>query len=80
MELKQRMRHISQSLKIFIPKNYQQSLKILKPAAIRFGGFESMLFPDYVELYGLDDFELSMDALENFVNGLEMKKKSFTLI
>jgi len=66
LELKERMRHISQSLKVFIPKNYRQSLKILKPAATKFGGFESMFFPDYVELYGLDDFELSMDALEHF--------------
>jgi len=66
MELKQRMRHISQNLKLFIPKNYSQSLKILKPAATKFGGFESMFFPDYVELYGLDDFERSMDALEHF--------------
>jgi len=66
MELKQRMRHISQNLKVFIPKNYAQSLKVLKPAATKFGGFESMFFPDYVELYGMDDFERSMDALEHF--------------
>ena len=66
MELKQRMRHIALALKVFIPKNYSQSLKVLKPAATKFGGFESMFFPDYVELYGLNDFDLSMDALEHF--------------
>lgn len=66
LELKQRMRHIAQSLKQFIPKNYSQSLNILKPAAEQFSGFEGMFFPDYVELYGIDTFDLSMDALGHF--------------
>ena len=68
MELKQRMRHLAQSLKAFIPKTYRQSLKILKPVSKKFGGFESMFFPDYVELYGQkeNDFETSMDALAHF--------------
>jgi 3-methyladenine DNA glycosylase AlkC len=30
---------------------------------------ENMIFQDYVEVYGLDDFKTSMQALENFTQG-----------
>jgi len=66
LELKQRMRHIALNLKEFIPKSFHESINIMKPAATQFGGFESMFFPDYVELYGLDDFDISIDAMEHF--------------
>ena len=35
-------------------------------ASSRFSGFEDMFFPDFVERYGLDDFEVSVSALEHF--------------
>ena len=65
-ELKQRMRHISQALHKFLPGNYQHVLEILKPVSSRCSGFEYMFFQDYVELYGLDEYELSIPALEHF--------------
>ncbi|NOX75922.1 MAG: DNA alkylation repair protein [Gammaproteobacteria bacterium] len=66
-ELKQRLRHITQCLHEFLPADYQQALTILTPVASRFtDGFEYMFFPDFVELYGLENYELSVAALEWF--------------
>lgn len=65
-ELKQRMRHISQTLHEFLPDDYSKAVNILKPVSEKFSGFEYMFFQDYVELYGLNDFNESMAALECF--------------
>ena len=65
-ELKQRMRHIAECLHEHLPNNYRKAIKILKPVSAQFSGFEYMFFQDYVECYGLDDFETSMPALEHF--------------
>ena len=65
-ELKQRLRHITETLHRFLPSDYLKSLEILKSAAPYFSGFEPMFFPDYVELYGLNDWDESILALEHF--------------
>ncbi|PJA31776.1 MAG: DNA alkylation repair protein [Zetaproteobacteria bacterium CG_4_9_14_3_um_filter_53_7] len=64
-ELKARMTHIAESLHPFLPDSYPQSLQILKTASEQFSGFEPMFFPAFAELYGMDDFEASIDALEH---------------
>ncbi|NVJ54008.1 MAG: DNA alkylation repair protein [Campylobacteraceae bacterium] len=66
LELKMRMRHIAITLNEYLPLPYKEQLEILKPASKDFTGFEAMFFQDFVEVYGLDDFENSMDALEVF--------------
>lgn len=65
-ELKPRMRHIAQCLHLHLPPNYKKTIRILKPVAAKFSGFEFMFFQDYVECYGLDDFTTSIPALEHF--------------
>ncbi len=65
-ELKERMAHISESFRIFIPRDYSETLKILKAVSPKFCGFEYMFFPGFVELYGLDNYEDSIIALEHF--------------
>ncbi len=65
-ELKERMRFIARTLSDFLPDEYEDAISILIPASRAFIGFEYMFFPDFVELYGIDDFELSMKALEHF--------------
>jgi 3-methyladenine DNA glycosylase AlkC len=68
LELKQRMRHISQCLRAFLPADYLEALAILKPVSVDFGqgmDFAPMIFPDFVETFGLDYVE-SLDALEHF--------------
>ena len=67
MELKTRLRHITQTLHEVVNLPYREALTLFKPiAAKQKQGFEFMFFPDFVELYGLDDWEASMDALEHF--------------
>lgn len=66
LELKQRMRRITETLHAFVPGDYRAQLAVLRAAAPGFGGFEGMFFPDFVEVYGLDDFDASMPALEFF--------------
>ena len=65
-ELKQRIRHISESLKNALPDNYKKSIKILKPVSLKFSGLEHLIFPDFVELCGLDDLDTSIPAMEYF--------------
>ena len=65
-ELKQRMRHIAVCLHQQLPENYERAIDILIPVAEKFNGFEYMFFQDYVECYGLGDFDTSMSALEHF--------------
>ena len=64
LELKQRMRRLSSTLHRFLPKPYARQVAVLEKAAPPFGGFEGMLFPDFVEQFGLDDFDTSVRALE----------------
>lgn len=67
--LKQRMRHISTSLDDFLPTSYTKAIEILKKTFLDINysfSLENYIFQDFVEVYGLDDFEISMDALECF--------------
>jgi 3-methyladenine DNA glycosylase AlkC len=65
-ELKEKMRHVSGCLHQTLPEDYAQALEILKQVAPSFRSFDAMVFPDYVERYGLDDWDLSLPALGFF--------------
>jgi len=65
-ELKQRMRHITQCMHQFLPVGYSKQLKILKKIASSYSGFVAILFPDFVEVYGLEHPDISIPALELF--------------
>jgi 3-methyladenine DNA glycosylase AlkC len=65
-ELKQRMRHITHCMHQFLPLDYAQQVEILKKIAPAFSGFVAILFPDFVEVYGLDYPDISIPALELF--------------
>jgi 3-methyladenine DNA glycosylase AlkC len=67
-ELKDRMRHISRRLGEFLPKDYRAALDIIRRAAPALDNFPfaNIVFPDFVEVYGLDDWEASLSALELF--------------
>ena len=67
-ELKQKMHHVTQSLVATLPKDYAQALKILLDVAPLFQGFNALIFPDYVESKGLDDWDLSLPALAFFTS------------
>jgi 3-methyladenine DNA glycosylase AlkC len=67
-ELKQRMRHIATSLRPFLPDDYGAALAVLRQALplLNEQSFEKMVFPDFVEVFGLDDYDTSIPALEYF--------------
>ncbi|MES2676957.1 MAG: DNA alkylation repair protein [Pseudomonadota bacterium] len=70
-ELKQRMRHISHCLNQSLTNSYPQNIQILKQTAADFpqekmSGLALVIFADYVETFGLEDFSTSINALEFF--------------
>jgi 3-methyladenine DNA glycosylase AlkC len=68
LALKGRVRQITLTLGRLLPADYPHALKILSLAlpALQSQGFEKMVFPDFVEVYGLDDWDSSLKALEYF--------------
>lgn len=65
-ELKQRMRHITHSVHKHLPVSYGQQIEILSGIAHQFSGFTAIVFPDFVEVYGLDHPDISIPALEYY--------------
>jgi len=65
-ELKEKMSHTTQCLYKTLPKSYKKALSILKKAIPYVKGFEALSLPDYVALYGKNDWELSLPALAHF--------------
>jgi 3-methyladenine DNA glycosylase AlkC len=68
LALKERMRRTTEALREGLPDDYRAALDVLYPAsaAVEHYGFEKMIFSDYVSLYGMDDWEASLPALEYF--------------
>lgn len=68
LALKQRIRQIALNLGKTLPGDYLAALKILKNTLphLKEQGFEKMVFPDFVEVYGMDDWDTSIHALEYF--------------
>ena len=65
-ELKARLRHAAVCLGRVLPPSYAQALKILRQVAPHSSGFDGLIFPEFVEVYGLDEWERSLPALEFF--------------
>ena len=67
-ELKERVRHTTLTLGSLLPEDYRAALSLLRQLAPALDsyGFEKMIFPDFVEVYGLDDWNVSLPALEQF--------------
>jgi 3-methyladenine DNA glycosylase AlkC len=63
LELKQRMRRIAQSMADHLHGDYRAQLATILAVGPQFDGFRAMLFPDFVELCGVDDFAASVPAL-----------------
>ncbi len=64
LELKAKMRHTTLCLHKALPKDYIEALVILVKAAPKIKGFEAMSLPDFVEQFGMDHWEESLNALE----------------
>jgi 3-methyladenine DNA glycosylase AlkC len=67
LSVMQRLNRVSQSLHAGLPQDYPAALAILYQLAPRLNSaFVSMILPEYVALYGQDDFQRSMEALKFF--------------
>ncbi|MEL7003697.1 MAG: DNA alkylation repair protein [Bacteroidota bacterium] len=64
--LKERMSHISQSLRTTLPLSYLEALDILRDVGVNYQGFDGMVFPDFVGQFGIDFWTESLEALELF--------------
>ena len=62
-EVKDRMSHTTRCLQQFLPGSYSDTLEVLVGAAAHVKGFEAMCLPDYIAQFGLDEWDLSLDAL-----------------
>jgi 3-methyladenine DNA glycosylase AlkC len=65
-ELKQRIRHITTCLGQTLALSYEESLTVLSRIANTCRGFPYLFFPDFVEVYGLEHYDLSIAHLELF--------------
>jgi 3-methyladenine DNA glycosylase AlkC len=69
LSVMQRLNRVSQSLRNGLPDDYPTALGILYSLAPRLNSaFVSMILPEYVALYGQEDFERSMQALKFFTS------------
>ncbi len=65
MELKQRITTAARALGSFLPGDYAKAVDILIEVAPNVGGWENWILTDYVHLYGVDEFDDSVRALEH---------------
>lgn len=63
-ELKSRLIHAARMLKPVLPTDYTDALNILTPVSQKFTGFDAILFCQFVEEFGQNNFEASIKALE----------------
>jgi len=70
-ELKERMKHTSAVLHGFLPQDYHQTIELIKETVAQLriqgigeDGLAYMFIPDYIETYGINDFDKSVEALE----------------
>ncbi len=65
LELKARVRLISESLAKCLPKSYPEALKIIGATSHKnhLAGFELWPYTEFIHTYGIDHFKISMDAL-----------------
>lgn len=63
-ELKERIRFISNTLNNFLPFNYKKQIELLLKLAPNYRGLQGMVFPGFVQVNGLNDFNTSISALE----------------
>jgi 3-methyladenine DNA glycosylase AlkC len=70
-ELKERMRHTSQTLHSFMPSDFKKATSLIEQLILQLkkqgssdDSLPLMFIPDYIELYGINEFEPAVDALE----------------
>ncbi|QGY43404.1 DNA alkylation repair protein [Maribellus comscasis] len=62
-ELKEKMRHTTLCLHKYLPDDFSEAVKTLQNIVPKVTGFEAIVLPDYIEVYGIDYPEISVPAL-----------------
>lgn len=62
-ELKEKMRHTTLCLHQFLPQDFGKAVEILIAIVPKVKGFEAIVLPDYVEVYGQNHWETALPAL-----------------
>jgi len=70
-ELKERMRHTSEVLNLFFPSNFSETATLIKKIIealrqknVKEGALEFMFLPDYIETYGINDYDSAVSLIE----------------
>lgn len=70
-ELKERMRHTTQVLHAYMPSDFKKTVILLerlieqlKKKGIPEDGLVYIFLPDYIEIYGLEEYDVSVKAIE----------------
>ena len=71
LELKERIRQITENLRKFLPQDYREALGVIDKVIVKYGSWLDsyvFFFPTFVEFYGLDEenWDISMNALERY--------------
>lgn len=66
LELKARMSRIRECIHECLPLPYKDAIAVLNKVVPQFGSFEAMLFPEFIQAYGLEDWQISIPALAHF--------------
>lgn len=66
LELKDRMHYIAKELYTHLEGSYKERVELLYAVASQGEGFLNMVYPDIVEMYGIDEYDTSVEALEHF--------------
>jgi 3-methyladenine DNA glycosylase AlkC len=66
LELMDRMRKVTDCLRDALPQDYVRALALLRSVAAGVSGFDSLLFPDFVQRFGIECPDESIPALEYF--------------
>jgi len=64
--LKDRMRVITHNIHSHLNLPYPKQIEILSQIVPNFSGLKGMVFPDFIQVYGLDDLTISLKAIERF--------------
>lgn len=65
-ELKDRMRFITVNINTHLNYSYPKQIELLSKIVSDYGGLKGVIFPDFVQVYGLDDLTTSLQAIELF--------------
>ena len=65
-ELKGRMRFVTTNINAHLNHSYPKQIEILSKVVADYGGLKGMIFPDFVQVYGLNDLKTSLKAIELF--------------